>query len=434
MSEHDLVEDYTLQPVPAEQTMRGRQIAMVILAIGFTLPVFALGAQVTQAQGLVRGTIACFAGCLLAALLSLPTSFIGARLRLSTYVILMLSFGRVGGRIVNLMLAATLIGWFANVADILGVSVSASLGASYGVTVPAFACTAIALVLMTLTGIFGFRLMERFATLLVPVLCAFMGYVLYLALAQASPTAALARPGTGDLSFADAVSAVFGLVVLTAVLSPDFTRYARRPSSALLAMSALGIGYPLIMLIAAVPAAVFGEADIMRIMVSLGLTTGALIVLVLATWASNTGNLYSATLTLATVAPRVPVWQLGVGTALFALVAGYFHVSDYFVPFLVLLGIAAVPVAGVYCCVFFFSRPAMTPSAGEAIPAFRHRNLTAWVGGSAVGYASSSLGGFLCPLPALEALAATAVLWLALHASVLAGPSRRRVAPVAEPE
>ncbi len=435
MSQQDLVEDFSLKPVPDGETLPGFKIAIVILAIGFTLPLFALGAQITQAQGIARGAAACFLGCSLVAALSLATSVLGGRLRLSTYVLLTLTFGRAGGRFINLILAVTLLGWFANVGDMLGTSVSETLRSFYHVSVPPFACTAIGLVLMTLTAIFGFRMMERFASVMVPLLSLFMIYVVMLSIERGGASTALEHRGDGSLSFVDAVSAVVGSVILTAVLAPDFTRYARSDRAAIFSIAGLAIGYPLIMLIAAVPAAILGQSDIMKIMISLGVPGLAIVMLVLATWTSNTGNLYSSTLTLATVFPSKPTWQLGVGGAAIALVAAFFHISDYFVPFLIVLGMAAIPIAGVYVPDRWFFGP-RHPEVTDVrqLAKIRPRNTIAWVGGTVIGYVSFATGGLITPIPAVDALGATVLLWILAHPAALTSACRPRTASVQHAE
>lgn len=419
MNGRELVEDYTRAPVPDSKMMSGWQIALVLLALGFTLPVFALGAQIAHAQGATRGGLACVAGCLLAGLLAIGPSVVGSRVRQSTYAIVMIVFGPFGGRLINILLAIVLLGWFANVADLLGTAVSNTLRDQYGLSVGTFACTGCALFLMTLTSIFGLRTIERFSMLSVPILCLFMMRVLWLAFRDHCSTVKLRGSGDGSFSMIDATSAVLGLVVLTAVIAPDFTRYARNDRAALLSVASLALGYPAIMMMGVLPAAMLQQGDMMRIMTLLGLPGIALAVLVLSTWTSNIGNLYCSTLTLSTLMPHIPVWKLGVGGAIVALLAAWFHLSIYFVPLLEVLGVTAAPIAAIYpCCYFLAGRTGQSPferlAAGNA-----QANLIAWIIGAVVGYFSQRAGGFILPMPALEGLLTAFCLWLFLHRSKL---------------
>lgn len=428
MRDNDLVEDFTLRPVPVEETISGLKIGIVLIALGMTLPIFSLGSQIVLAQGLLKGAVIMILGCGITALVGLATSLIGARVRVSTYVILTAVFGEAGGKLLNLMLAIILIGWFANVADMLGVQLSLALMSLYGLAVPAIACTTVALVLMTLTGIFGFKIMERFASVIVPVLLAFMLYVIYLSLARGDVGVALLRSGDGSLTVSQAVSAVLGSVILAGVLAPDFTRYARDEKAASRSVLALAVGYPCIMLLAAVPALILQSSDTMDIMVKLGLPSLALVVLALATWSSNTGNLYSSTLTLATVFPKRPIWQLGLVGFCCAWIASFFNASTYFVPFLVWLGIAAIPIAGVYVSAYFL----LGAEPGKLVRRpvqFRLKNLAAWFFGTIVGCSSVLMDGFVIPAPALEGLVASILAFVVFNYGQIIGKSVPRSPP-----
>ncbi|PDT43911.1 hypothetical protein CO661_32230 [Sinorhizobium fredii] len=213
-----------------------------------------MGSQIVLAQGLLKGSFIITVGCGITALLALMSSLIGARPRVSTYVLLTMVFGGVGGKVLNLMFAVMLIGWFANVADMLSVQLSGAVASTYGVSISPIVYSTVALVLMTLTGMFGFRIMERFASLMVPILSAFMLYVLFLSIGGDHIGPALARSGDGSLTATDGLSAVVGSVILAGVLAPDFTRYARDGRAAARSVLALAIGYPFIMLMAAIPA------------------------------------------------------------------------------------------------------------------------------------------------------------------------------------
>lgn len=411
MSGMELVEDYTRTPVPDGQTVPGRQIMLVVLALGFSLPVLALGAQIARAQGLGHAAIASFAGCLLSAMIGIGPAIIGSRVRLSSYVILDLVFGPFGGRIINLVLAAILLGWFANVADLLGTSVSESLLTQYGIAISGFQCTALAIVAMTLSGIFGFHMMEKLSRVTVPILTLFMAWAIWLAFDHGTWAGAMASSGSGAMGMSNAISATIGLVILMAVLLPDFTRYAANGRAALMPAASIGLGYPIVMMMGAIPAALLGQDDLMRMMILLGIPGAALLVLILSTWVGNTGNLYCSTLTLSALLPRCPVWQLGFGGAAVTLVAAWFHISQHFVPFLEILGVAATPIAAVWCCSYFLADDTAAGDTARLVSRSKGMNTIVWFVGALAGYASQTQGGFVMPAPAIEGYLATVIIW-----------------------
>jgi len=416
------VQDYAVAPVPDGATVHGLQIAMIIAGIGATLPMFTLGTQIAGAQGLKTSVGIAFLACGLVAVLGGFTSIVGARCRLSTYQVLAFSFGSRGAQLVNLMLAVMLIGWFATTADMLGGAVQHAIAGLFGRNYPKAPYTLAALTLMTLTGIFGFHVMERFVRVTVPLLTVLMGYVVWLAISRNGLAAALARAGDHSLSGLDALSSVIGAIVLTAVLAPDLTRYARDDRSALLSVLGVAIGFPAALLLAAIPAAIYGKNDLMDVMTLLRIPGIAIVILVISTWTSNTSNLYSATLTLATLFPRRSTRTLGLCGAVVALGAAAAGIADYFIPLLIVLGILSAPLAGVYVIDFFVLRGGRYAADQlDKVPAVRGGALAAWALGAVCGLVATYSGYSLTRIPALDS-----ILVAAIGHAVLGGARMRR--------
>jgi cytosine permease len=415
--------DYADSAVPDGATVHGLQIAMVITGIGATLPMFTLGTQIAAAQGLRMAAGISLLACGMVGVLAIFTSIAGARCRLSTYQILTFSFGTRGAQFVNMLLAIMLIGWYATVADMLGAAVQQASATMFGLAWPKWPFTLGALVLMTLTGIFGFHVVERFVRVTVPLLTALMGYVVWLSVSRYGLAPALARAGDHSLSSVDALSSVIGAIILTAVLAPDLARYARNDRNAIVSVLGVVVGFPAMLLLAAIPAAVYGKHDLMDVMTLLRIPGIAIVVLVISTWTSNTCNLYSATLTLATLFKRASTRSLGLWGALVALVAA-------FIPLLIGLGIVSAPLAGVYLVDFFVLREReYDASAPGQLPAFRPSALAAWLLGSAVGLAETYAGHALTGIPAVDSILVTALGHVLMNRSQL----RLRLRPPRHP-
>jgi cytosine permease len=414
-------QDYADAPVPDGATVHGLQIAMVITGIGTTLPMFTLGTQIAAAQGLKMTLAVAFLACGLVALLDISTSVVGARCRLSTYQILAFSFGTRGAQLVNMMLAVMLLGWFATTAAILGGAVQQAIAAMYGRVEPKWLYTLVTLTLMTVTGIFGFQVMERFVRITVPLLAALMGYVVWLSISRGGLAPALAASGDHTLSTVDALSSVIGAIILTAVLAPDLTRYGRNDRNALFSVLGVAVGFPAALILAAIPTAIYRAGDLMSVMARLQIPGLAIVVLVISTWTSNTSNLYSATLTLATLFKRTSTRTLGLGGALVALVAALAGIADYFIPLLIVLGIISAPLAGVYVVDFFALRGGRPYETGEinTLPSFRGSAIVAWALGSAIGLIETYSGHALTKIPAVDSILVTAIAHLLMNRSLL---------------
>jgi len=372
---------------------------------------FSLGAQLSVARGLRGAATVSLAGCALVGLLAALTSIVGSRSRLSTYQLLAYSFGVRGARFVNLILGVMLIGWFATTGAMLGAAVHDAIRQLFGFTWPDWLITSIALVLMTLTGIFGFRVMESFARITVPLLLTLMTYVVWLAV-HGKTAHGFAAAGDNSLSAVDALSSVIGAIILTAVLAPDLTRYARTDRDALFSVAGLAIGFPLALILAAIPASILNRIDVMAIMAVLGLPGIGVLILVMSTWTSNTSNLYSSTLTLATFFPRISSQSLGAGAAVIALSAAILGIADHFIPMLIGLGVVSAPLAGVYVMDFFAIKkqrydPADLAKAAPVSPSA----FVAWAAGASVGLVTTYSQWSLTKIPAVDSIVAAALIY-----------------------
>ncbi|QVM83978.1 hypothetical protein [Novosphingobium decolorationis] len=112
--------------------------------------------------------------------------------------------------------------------------------------------------------------------------------------------------------------------------------------------------------------------------------------------------------------PKRPVWQLGLFGAAIALIAAWFRVSQHFVPFLEILGVAASPIAAVWCCGYFLAQDRAADDVTRLTSRNKELNTLAWFLGAVAGYASQSQGGFLLPAPAIEGYLVTVVIWFAI--------------------
>jgi cytosine permease len=94
--------------------------------------------------------------------------------------------------------------------------------------------------------------------------------------------------------------------IVGVVLMPDLSRYARNTKDCITA-SILGneLGNSFSMLIAVFPAIVTNLLDPMAYMVMLGVVFSVFIILVHATWTTNSVNLYSTTLAAAVIMPKL---------------------------------------------------------------------------------------------------------------------------------
>ncbi|WP_446051530.1 purine-cytosine permease family protein [Zobellia laminariae] len=389
--ETQIADDYSRTKVPEDKTVNGIRIASIIIGIGVTLPVFFVGSEVTQALGLEKAIWVFMGVCIVLSLLCSITAIIGNRSRLSTYMLLHFSFGKKGALLINLLVAITLLGWYAVTVEIFGQALTDAFSQLLNISFPVSVGIVLGSVLMTLTSIYGFRMIERFSAIAVPLMLLFVVYVLYVTTTQNSMGTLFQIDGNGSMTTTQAISAVVGMVILTPVLMPDYSRFARTDKDSLISILGLTIGFPLVLLAGGIPSLITGEIDIMKIMIGLSLTIPALFILIFSTWTTNTANLYSTQLTLSTVFTKTKEAKLGILASIVGTLLALFGVAIHFIDFLNVSSIFIPPVSAIFIADFFFvKKQHYEVERFNELPVFDTSALISWVVACIVAY----LGAF----------------------------------------
>lgn len=400
--------------VRREETVSGWSVGMVVFGICLTLPSLYTGALTARNLGVAGAAQAVALASLVLSLMSIPAAVVGARTRLSSYLIIEFVFGRKGGGYVNALLALTLLGWFAVTAGFFGETLAIASDEIFGRSPPVWLLTMVSSLLIIATTIFGFKAIDRLALAAVPLLALFLAYASLLAVGGRSIDSLLAIEGEDPEYFGTAVSTVIGSLIVGVVLMPDLSRYARAARDCVSAsVLGNGVGNAFSMLIGVFPAMATGLLDPMAYMIALGLAGGAFAVLVLATWTTNSVNLYSVTLAAAVIRPKTPEWRLAVGLGLAGAALAMAGVTGGFIAFLEWLGVIVPPVAGVYLTDYFIlGRRDYAMSLRERLPEHDPAALTAWVLATGLSALAFVFEASLSGVPSLDALIITVPLYL----------------------
>ena len=404
-------------PVAVADTVSGLQIGVVLIGISITLPLMYSAGELVRALGLRAAAGATLAGALVLSLMSIPAAIVGARTRLSSYMIIEHTFGWVGAKAVNLCFGVFLLGWYAVTAELFGRTLFLAASALTSLAVPEWAWTVASSAVVTLTTVYGFRAIDRLALVAVPFLLLALAAAVVLSLRQVPLAQLLSLPGSGDLDLATAISAVIGAAIVGVVLTPDLTRYARGTRDCVTAsFLGQGGGMSVAYLAAMVPVLAWGELEPMNYLVAMGFGTTALAVIVFATWTTNVINLYSTALACRASLPagsyRAAVLTLGVvGTA--AALAG---IADWLIDFLLVLGLLVPPVAGIYLADFFvFRRRDFSAAHLAARRPLRVNALLVTVGAGAVSTWLYLRGASVTRIGALDSLGLAFAAYVALE-------------------
>ena len=410
-----LTDDYARDPVPIREGVSGFRIAMVIVGFAITLPLMITGSQMGLTLGIRDAFIAFAAGGLILTVLGSLTAMVAADARLSTYKILEFSFGRLGAKLVSTLLAMTLFGWYGVTAALFGEALQTALLDIYGLELSATAGVIVGSLLMIAVTLFGFKALDLLSLIAVPLLLLFLSTLVVHSIGSVESHTQF-KEDSAD--FGVSISMVVGTYIVGVVLVPDLCRYAKSLRDGVLAIIlSLGIGLPFILGASAVPSIAAGEANLVAIMVQLGFGIPALFVIVFATWTSNANNLYSTSLGLAAVIERTAKWKITVAAGVVGTLVAVAGITQYFMPFLLVLGVAIPPVAGVYLCDYFLvrGRADYIGQDSSLIPRVSVAAFAAWIIASTIGILTVRGWITLTGIPACDSFLSAAILYYSIN-------------------
>lgn len=385
------------------------RMAMVLLGYCLSLPVIMVGAQLGGHLGVAAASRAFLTGCGVLTIVGVLTACIGVRARLTTYEIIAYPFGVRGAHIVNGVIGTTIIGWFAVTLAVFARAVVAGVQQMFDHPIDATPVIVLGAGLMIVTALRGFRALAIVSRITVPAMGLFLMWAAYLASGRlGNAPAREAAPGDVD----QAVSLVVGVYIVGVSLLPDITRFARTARSAVLAVVlALGIALPLILMASMLPAVATGCAEMTGMFVALGLGAPALLVVVAAAWTSNASNLYSASLTVLSIVPRMPSRIVVVGAGLAGTGLALLDMGDLFVRFLSLLSVAIPPISGIIIADHLLRRRHGYDL--DTAPIFGLTAFAAWGGGIALAFLMQAAWPAGFALPAVNSILAAFFVYAA---------------------
>jgi len=404
-------------PVDAAEAVSGFQIGVVLIGISITLPLMYSAGELAQAMGLERAAVATIIGALILSFMSIPAAIVGARTRLSSYMIIEHTFGYVGAKVVNFGFGVFLLGWYAVTAELFGRTLFLAAGELSTLVLPEWVYTVVSSAIVTVTTIYGFKAIDRLALVAVPFLLLALAGVVFLSLRETSLTELRLLEGAGGMDMPTAISAVIGGAIVGVVLTPDLTRYARTTRDCVTAsFLGQGVGMSIAYLIGMVPVLVWGELEPMTYMLLMGFGIIALVVIVFATWTTNVINLYSTALAARASLPLGSYRGMVIGLGVLGTAAAVVGISDNLIDFLVALGLLVPPIAGVYLADFFvFARRDYSEAHLSARPALRLNAVVVALGAGLLSTWLFFTGASITRIGALDSLFLALLAYVALE-------------------
>lgn len=413
MSDQDqALDDYSRNPVPQEETLSGLHIALVIIGGTIGIPVYLMSAKLGSSLGLVQALPAFSLGCVILGVLGALTSLCGSSTHLSTYRLVEFAFGRRGAKLVNLIIALSLIGWYSVTMNVFAQAMDSMVLDLSGMSFHKAWYIVLGSALMCGVTVSGFKGIDKLAIMLVPLMLIFLIYAACIAM-ETRTIESLWMPNNQSLNFSEAVSAVIGSYIVGVVIQPDYSRFAKNNRQAMAAVFvALGVSFPIVMLLSAIPSMATGEQDLIKVMIILGIGAPAFILLLLGSWSSNVLSLYSSSLSMATIFTRVHLWQIitvvgTIGTAL-----AFLNMQEYLVGFLLVLGVSIPPVASIYCIeILYFRRRHCDVETLEQEPAVNVAAFIAWLLASGLGFLAQQNAINLSGIAAIDSVLVSSLVY-----------------------
>ncbi len=137
---------------------------------------------------------------------------------------------------------------------------------------------------------------------------------------------------------------------------------------------------------------------------------------------------YSTSVLLATIFTKIDRWKLTIGAGVIGTLFAGIGILEHFISFLLFLGIAIPPIAGIYVADFFFVRAQEYDTATlEREPPIAYPAFVAWLGASAVGQASANEAFTMTAIPSCDAILVSFALYLFLKKGIGLGSGELKV-------
>ncbi len=381
------VDDYATTRVPVEARRGTFEVSMV--ASGFCIAMSGLftGASMAAGLTLTQALIAAFVGNTILSFFGGLIGAAGAREGLSSSRLSRFSFGTQGFKIVSMVLALTMFGWFSVQVGFFGNTINAmfpNAGVITRVPVAAFWGG----ILMLLTAYYGFKGLSALSLVAVPMIAitATLG-IFYAIRGVGGWTGMMTIEPVGSVTLAQGIVMVVGSFAAGASAQADITRYAKDEKAAWISTL---IGYMLansfIILAGYITTLATGSGDLPRAMLALGLGIPSLLVLIAAQWTTNDNNLYTASLGLANII-KISRSNIVLILGISGSILGAFGMADYFIGWLNILGIGVPPMAGIILADYFVvNKGKYDIESDEQLPAWNFNAIIAWLIAGVVGY------------------------------------------------
>ncbi|MCL1894999.1 MAG: cytosine permease [Clostridiales bacterium] len=344
------VEQKALSRIPDAMRQSWTSVAFIWIGTMICIPMLMVGGILAGMMTLGGIILAAALGFAICAAVMFLGGMQGTDLGLPSTMCATKAFGDRGSSFISsLVVFIAQLGWFGVQTAVCATAFTALMGFVGFPNFPFWASCVIWGIVMLFTAVFGFKFMKVLNYIAVPALLIMCIYGIAYSANTGGWEALSGFTPEFTMPMAAAVSLIIGLFAVGTVINADFTRYSK---------SRRNTGFSTFL--GVVPAAVFmifagsvmargtGEYDISMIFASIGVPVLGMLVLILATWTTNTANAYTAALACMKLfslkdARRPLVTVICGAIGIIIAIAG---LADALTVFITILGSFVPPIAG----------------------------------------------------------------------------------------
>ena len=383
------METTTLKAVPMEEKKSWIDVAFIQAGVYICVPSLMLGGMLVEGMSLMNAIIAGIIGYLISGLIMSLVGIIGMDLSRPTAVLAKSSFGAKGARIlISALFAVSQFGWFAVQNVVCGEAFSTMINKIFHFDFPVVISIALWGIIMLSTAVKGIDGLKWLNKICVPMLFIVFTVGMIMGLNKFG-TSNISAPIEGDpMSMIDGILLTLSFLACGMTVAPDVTRYQKTRggvyASSFIGLCPAGI---ILLIIGAVLMKVTGEYDISLVLLQAGIPTLGLIVLILATWTTNTNNAYCAGISVIMFL-NLKDDKRGIATAVCGIIGtilamvGFADMLDSFVN---LLGVFFFPVAGAMLVDYWIIRKGKSDN-WKFLRSVNIAGLVAWIVGYFISY------------------------------------------------
>lgn len=412
---NSIMETTTLTPVPASERKPWYNIAFIWAGSVICIPALMVGSLVSSGLNFRQSVIAMIIGyCIVVAYMCL-LGMMSSDLGLPTTVAISRAYGSRGSSLlVSLIIAITMTGWFGSQTALCATSFCNIMSGYLHVNFPLWLSALIWGCLMFITSVYGVKMIEILNKISVPALFVMLIWGIISAIMNGAAGVVSSYEPPAFLGMTYGITLSVAGFASGAICCGDYTRYNKDRKGTILGcvvgVLPAGIGA---LVIGAVLSLSAGSYDLSVVFSNFGLPIIGMLVLILATWTTNTGNAYSSGIAVVNMfkmkddkRSAMTLVCGAIGTAL-----ALFGIADVFSVFLNIIAVLVPPVAGVAIADYWIMGKGK-PELWKPMEGINWMGVISWVVGGLVTYFTTFF------VPTINGIIAALLLYCILAAII----------------